>query len=144
MSELHPPTRRWQLLLIFALLCALFGAGQVLADEEAYSSSLLATSCRHLFATASLLLLLSLFFPPIAIHRRIGAPSIIRSRIQEVIAQFNMSCDDRGRLILMPHPRSFMIDQAADDAAAAAYEEERQRRRASAVASVVGINPRWC
>jgi len=32
------------------------------------------------------------------------APSIIASRTRAVLKDFNMSCDDTGKLILMPRP----------------------------------------
>lgn len=41
------------------------------------------------------------------IHRRVIAPNIVTSRIREVVSQFNMSCDERGRLILMPQPNYY-------------------------------------
>lgn len=138
-SELQPPTRRWRLLLALVTLLTLTGAVGLLTDETAYDpneSLLLAISLRHPLFTGSLLLLLSLFIPPVAIHRRISAPAIIRGRIQEVIGQFNMSCDDRGRLILMPHPRFLHNAASAFTSAEAREAEEAAAAQAQAQAQV--------
>lgn len=37
-------------------------------------------------------------------HKRVIAASIITSRTREVLNDFNMSCDDSGKLILRPRP----------------------------------------
>lgn len=43
------------------------------------------------------------------VHRRVIAPSIITQRARSVLGDFNMSCDDTGKLILKPtrppHPQ---------------------------------------
>lgn len=36
------------------------------------------------------------------VHRRVIAPSIITQRARSVLSDFNMSCDDTGKLILKP------------------------------------------
>lgn len=38
------------------------------------------------------------------IHKRVMAPSIIASRTRIVLSDFNMSCDETGKLILKPRP----------------------------------------
>ena len=38
------------------------------------------------------------------IHKRVVAPSIITERTRLVLADFNMSCDETGTLILKPRP----------------------------------------
>ncbi|KAJ8878019.1 hypothetical protein PR048_022482 [Dryococelus australis] len=40
----------------------------------------------------------------LGIHKRVIAPSIIASRARAVLGDFNMSCDDTGKLILKPRP----------------------------------------
>jgi len=40
------------------------------------------------------------------IHKRVVAPSIVASRARQVLSDFNMSCDDTGKLILRPRPSS--------------------------------------
>ncbi|OXU18013.1 hypothetical protein TSAR_015559 [Trichomalopsis sarcophagae] len=38
----------------------------------------------------------------VGIHRRVIATSIITQRVRNVLGDFNMSCDDTGKLILKP------------------------------------------
>lgn len=38
------------------------------------------------------------------IHKLVIAPQIITSRTRSVLAEFNMSCDETGKLILRPRP----------------------------------------
>lgn len=38
------------------------------------------------------------------IHKLVIAPQIITSRTRSVLSDFNMSCDDTGKLILKPRP----------------------------------------
>ena len=38
----------------------------------------------------------------LGIHRRVIAPSIVTQRARSVLGDFNMSCDDTGKLILKP------------------------------------------
>lgn len=41
------------------------------------------------------------------IHKLVIAPQIITSRMRLVLADFNMSCDDTGKLILKPRPNNW-------------------------------------
>ena len=54
------------------------------------------------------LILLWLFFAVVlfimGVHKRVIAPSIITARTRIVLGDFNMSCDDTGKLILKPRP----------------------------------------
>ncbi|XP_031704658.1 nuclear envelope phosphatase-regulatory subunit 1 [Anarrhichthys ocellatus] len=56
----------------------------------------------HPFFTISCITLIALFFA--GIHKRVVAPSIIAARCRTVLAEYNMSCDDTGKLILKPRP----------------------------------------
>lgn len=38
------------------------------------------------------------------VHRKVIAPSIITARTRSVLNDFNMSCDETGKLILKPRP----------------------------------------
>lgn len=40
------------------------------------------------------------------IHKLVIAPQIITSRMRSVLGDFNMSCDDTGKLILKPRPNN--------------------------------------
>lgn len=40
------------------------------------------------------------------IHKLVFAPKIITTRMRTVLSDFNMSCDDTGKLILKPRPNN--------------------------------------
>lgn len=40
------------------------------------------------------------------IHKLVFAPKIITTRMRTVLNDFNMSCDDTGKLILKPRPNN--------------------------------------
>lgn len=50
----------------------------------------------------SFLITVSLFV--MGIHKLVIAPQILTSRTRQVLNDFNMSCDDTGKLILKPRP----------------------------------------
>uniref|UniRef100_A0A8C2VZE9 Nuclear envelope phosphatase-regulatory subunit 1 n=1 Tax=Chinchilla lanigera TaxID=34839 RepID=A0A8C2VZE9_CHILA len=77
---LQPATGCWRILLIEVSVCTA-------ADPPIF----------HI----SCITLIGLFFP--GIHNRAVVPSIIAARGQRVLAEYNMSCDDTGKLILKPY-----------------------------------------
>lgn len=101
---LQPSTTRWRTLLVTISIFTAFGAWQWLVDPETMMVSFLQSLYNHLFFTLSSLLLVSLFL--MGIHKRVVAPSIVASRARQVLTDFNMSCDDTGKLILKPRPSS--------------------------------------
>lgn len=42
----------------------------------------------------------------LGIHKLVIAPQILTSRTRSVLGDFNMSCDDTGKLILKPRPNN--------------------------------------
>ncbi|KAK1330630.1 hypothetical protein QTO34_010826 [Cnephaeus nilssonii] len=64
--------------------------------------SFLTSLWNHPFFTISCITLIGLFFA--GIHKRVVAPSIIAARCRTILAEYNMSCDDTGKLILKPRP----------------------------------------
>lgn len=82
--------------------CTAIGAWQWLVDPETMQVSFLQSLYNHLFFTLSSLLLVLLFM--MGIHKRVVCPSIVASRARQVLTDFNMSCDDTGKLILRPRP----------------------------------------
>lgn len=115
-------------LLAFISICTAVAAWQWLVDPETMQVSFLYSLYNHLFFTiASLLLgkrhtsfisaryfqLVNFFCFVFAvvlfvcgIHKRVVAPSIVACRARQVLTDFNMSCDDTGKLILKPRPSS--------------------------------------
>ncbi|KAG8200354.1 hypothetical protein JTE90_028536 [Oedothorax gibbosus] len=98
----QPQTKRWRVMFGVVSLCTAIGAWQWLTDPLTAQVPFIQSLVNHLFFSISSAVLLSLFI--MGVHQRVVAPSIIVSRVRQVLADFNMSCDDNGRLILKPRP----------------------------------------
>lgn len=103
-QSIQPSTIRWRVLLAFISICTAVAAWQWLVDPETMQVSFLYSLYNHIFFTIASLLLVFLFV--CGIHKRVVAPSIVASRARQVLTDFNMSCDDTGKLILKPRPSS--------------------------------------
>lgn len=90
------------MLLIVVSVCTATGAWNWLIDPETQKVSFFTSLWNHPFFTISCITLIGLFFA--GIHKRVVAPSIIAARCRTVLAEYNMSCDDTGKLILKPRP----------------------------------------
>ncbi|KAM9623846.1 nuclear envelope phosphatase-regulatory subunit 1 isoform 1-T1 [Morphnus guianensis] len=99
---LQPATGRWRMILIVVSVCTATGAWNWLIDPETQKVSFFTSLWNHPFFTISCITLIGLFFA--GIHKRVVAPSIIAARCRTVLAEYNMSCDDTGKLILKPRP----------------------------------------
>ncbi|XP_001175932.3 nuclear envelope phosphatase-regulatory subunit 1 isoform X1 [Strongylocentrotus purpuratus] len=100
---LRPYAWRWTVLLIVIAVCTACGAWYWLLDEETSKVSFIQSLKNHPFFASSGSTLIILFMA--GIHKRVISPAIITARCRKVLANFNMSCDDTGKLILKP-PRS--------------------------------------
>uniref|UniRef100_A0A4W5KEP3 Nuclear envelope phosphatase-regulatory subunit 1 n=1 Tax=Hucho hucho TaxID=62062 RepID=A0A4W5KEP3_9TELE len=83
-------------------VCTATGAWNWLIDPDTQKVSFFSSLWNHPFFTISCITLIALFFA--GIHKRVVAPSIIAARCRTVLAEYNMSCDDTGKLILKPRP----------------------------------------
>lgn len=101
-SCLQPATLRWRIVLVVMSVCTAVGAWYWLTDPAISSISFSQSLWSHLFFTISSTILVILFL--FGIHKRVMAPSIIASRTRAVLSDFNMSCDETGKLILKPRP----------------------------------------
>jgi len=101
-ASLQPPTGRWRIVLILTTICTATGAWNWLRDPNTMQITLLQSLLDHWMFTASVLILIMLFLA--GIHKRVVAPSIIASRCRLVLEDYNMACDDTGKLILKPRP----------------------------------------
>ncbi|XP_046994032.1 nuclear envelope phosphatase-regulatory subunit 1 [Schistocerca americana] len=99
---LQPSTIRWRILLAVISVCTAVGAWHWLTDPVTASVSFMQSLWNHPFFTLASISLVILFF--LGIHKRVIAPSIITARTRAVLGDFNMSCDDTGKLILKPRP----------------------------------------
>lgn len=103
-AQLQPATSRWRLLLFIVSICTASGAWTWLWDPQTSKVSFTESLMLHPFFTLSCLTLVLLFI--CGIHKRVVAPSIIANRCRQVLTDYNMSCDDTGKLILKPRPAS--------------------------------------
>ncbi|KAL1128942.1 hypothetical protein AAG570_013476 [Ranatra chinensis] len=99
---LQPSTLRWRIVLAVISLCTAIGAWYWLTDPHTSDVSFMQSLINHPFFATSSVVLFFLFVS--GIHKRVIAPSIITSRTRLVLTDFNMSCDDTGKLILRPRP----------------------------------------
>ncbi|XP_017775941.1 PREDICTED: nuclear envelope phosphatase-regulatory subunit 1 isoform X2 [Nicrophorus vespilloides] len=97
-SCLQPATTRWRIVLIVVSICVAIGAGQWLMDPVTRIVPLPQSLSNHPFFILATIMLLIIFI--LGVHRRVVASSIVISRVREVLDDFNMSCDDTGKLIL--------------------------------------------
>ncbi|KAI8491176.1 PREDICTED: nuclear envelope phosphatase-regulatory subunit 1-like isoform X1 [Branchiostoma belcheri] len=101
-ASLGPSTGRCRIILIVVSVCTATGAWGWLLDPRTSQVSFLQSLWNHPFFTLSCVVLVGLFLA--GIHKRVVAPSIIAQRCRTVLADYNMSCDDTGKLILKPRP----------------------------------------
>jgi len=92
----QPQTKRWRIILLIVTLSTSVSAFQWLIDPQTEKVSFLESLHNHMFFTFNCICMMILF--TLGIHRRVVAPAIIVSRIKLVLANFNMSCDQNGRL----------------------------------------------
>ncbi|KAK7789013.1 hypothetical protein R5R35_012698 [Gryllus longicercus] len=103
---LQPSTTRWRILVAVVLavmsICTAVGAWHWLTDPHTSAVSFTQSLWNHPFFALASVSLVILFI--CGIHKRVMAPSIITARTRSVLGDFNMSCDDTGKLILKPRP----------------------------------------
>uniref|UniRef100_UPI00358EB099 nuclear envelope phosphatase-regulatory subunit 1 n=1 Tax=Myxine glutinosa TaxID=7769 RepID=UPI00358EB099 len=102
-SGIQPATGRWRMVLIVVSVCTATGAWTWITDPETQQVAFFVSLWNHTFFTVSCIVLIGLFLA--GIHKRVVAPSIIAERCRTVLAEYNMSCDDTGKLILKPRPQ---------------------------------------
>lgn len=103
----QPQTKRWRILLLVVALSTSITAFQWLNDPQTKNVTLLESLHNHSFFTFNSTGLIILFL--LGIHRKVVAPAIIVSRIRQVLENFNMSCDQNGRLVLKKTPTTSNI-----------------------------------
>jgi len=117
-SSLQPSIWRWRLILIILILITIttfyvlisnvsfISSSPILNDINNNKSYLTRFSSnffrKEIYFSISFALLIFAFL--FGIHRKIFASSIIISRFRFILADYNMSCDSNGRLIIKPRP----------------------------------------
>lgn len=99
-SSLRPVANRWRFILFISCLFTAVTAWNWMIDQQTTQVSLLQSLVYHKLFVISTILLISLFI--MGFHKRVIIQHIVLSRSKRVLQDFNMSCDDRGRLILKP------------------------------------------
>ncbi|KAM7359004.1 CTD nuclear envelope phosphatase 1 regulatory subunit 2 isoform 1-T2 [Cochliomyia hominivorax] len=103
-SSYKPSTVRWRIVLAVISLCTAISAWYWLRDPRTSVVPLTESLLIHPVFTFATLILVILFV--FGIHKLVIAPQIITSRMRSVLNDFNMSCDDTGKLILKPRPNN--------------------------------------
>ncbi|XP_071823749.1 nuclear envelope phosphatase-regulatory subunit 1-like [Apostichopus japonicus] len=99
-QHLRPYAWRWRIVLFVVAVSTFVSAGYWLLDEQTSQVSFLKSLYNHPIFALSCFILIVLFLA--GVHRRVVAPAILTSRCKTILADFNMSCDDTGKLILKP------------------------------------------
>ncbi|XP_017014558.1 nuclear envelope phosphatase-regulatory subunit 1 homolog isoform X2 [Drosophila takahashii] len=99
-SSYRPSTFRWRIVLSAMSMCTAISAWYWLRDPRTTIVPLTESLLIHPIFTVATLTLIVLFI--LGIQKLVIAPQIITSRTRTVLGDFNMSCDDTGKLILKP------------------------------------------
>ncbi|KAF8570723.1 hypothetical protein P879_05326 [Paragonimus westermani] len=101
-NGLHPKARLWRIILVMVTLVFLTTAYLWLTDSTTYQVGFLNSLKRHpqfVFSVATLTVLFLM-----GAHKKVILPSIIAYRSRLILAEYNMTCDNSGKLILRPKP----------------------------------------
>lgn len=113
-SSLQPSIWRWRVILLILIVSTSLAFYAFItdqstssvnqsSDQQSFFSAFYSNLFRaQIFFCLSLALLVFAFF--FGIHRKIFSSSIIIARFRYILADYNMSCDSDGRLILKPRP----------------------------------------
>ncbi|XP_030372751.1 nuclear envelope phosphatase-regulatory subunit 1 homolog isoform X4 [Scaptodrosophila lebanonensis] len=99
-SSYRPSTIRWRIVLSVMSVCTAVSAWYWLRDPRTTVVPLTESLWIHPIFTVATITLIVLFI--FGIQKLVVAPQIITSRTRTVLNDFNMSCDDTGKLILKP------------------------------------------
>ncbi|UJR20607.1 hypothetical protein I4U23_023732 [Adineta vaga] len=116
-SSLQPSIWRWRVILFILVVVTLVTFYALINDDtsnkssssvnESSDNSFLSTLSSHLFCKKiyfSISFAFLIFAFLFGIHRKMFSSSIIIARFRHILADYNMSCDSDGRLIIKPRP----------------------------------------
>ncbi|VEL30882.1 unnamed protein product [Protopolystoma xenopodis] len=102
MDGLQPKARFWRLLLVLAISTSCLTAYLWLIDPATYEVNFFRSLRNHPEFIISLFALSLLFVS--GAHKKVVLSRIIAERSRLVLAEYNMTCDYSGKLILRPRP----------------------------------------
>jgi hypothetical protein len=100
-SHWKPTARRWRAILFGVFACTIYSSYYWIIDPSIRFVSLWESLSNHPLFTLSFLLL-TLLFIVCGVHKRVIAAKIIAARCRTVLADFSLSCDESGKLIVRP------------------------------------------
>merc|ERR1711976_422175 len=97
-KTLHPYALKWRIILALVTVCTVVFTYQWLNDPATSNTPLFVSLRSHkCFIISCIMLISSLTF---GIHQRVVAPSILVQRIRYVLADYGMTLNQQGQLIL--------------------------------------------
>jgi hypothetical protein len=112
-SSLQPSIWRWRVILLILVVATLLAFYALITDESSTKTPTTVNKSsdkssnlfrKQIYFSVSFSLLIFAFL--FGIHRKMFSSSIIIARFRYILADYNMSCDPDGRLILKPRPTS--------------------------------------
>ena len=101
-TSMKPKAVMWRWIFSIISLFAAYGAFQWVSDPVTFQVPFTTSLYNHLFFTTTFLSFVFLMLYGI-LHKMFASRKIIE-RVRSVLSDFNMSCDENGRLILNPRP----------------------------------------
>lgn len=97
-SHYEPAAKRWRIILMTFIVAASITTYNFISDPKLSEVSISESLATHKYFSLNLAILSLLILS--GVHQRIIGPKIIASRIKKVLKNYNMSCDQTGKLIM--------------------------------------------
>lgn len=101
-NGLYPKALKWRIILFFAALFFLTSSYLWLFDPVTYEFGFFTSLQKHPELVVSFFILIIVLF--MGAHKKVVLPNVIAHRSRLMLAEYNMSCDNSGKLILRPKP----------------------------------------
>uniref|UniRef100_A0A7E4ZS33 Transmembrane protein 188 n=1 Tax=Panagrellus redivivus TaxID=6233 RepID=A0A7E4ZS33_PANRE len=111
-TNMKPMALKWRAVLALSFLSTIYSAYFLILDPNVRFVTLYESMVKHPLFASSFLAFLGLFLIA-GVHKRIIAPKIIAQRCGVVLADFCLSCDESGKLIVRPAYSSPLLNQSA-------------------------------
>ncbi|KAI1721877.1 transmembrane protein [Ditylenchus destructor] len=100
-SGMQPGVKKWRMILGVVFLSTIYSAYFWIVDPSIRFITLWESLLKHPLFTISFTALLFLFLV-FGVHKKVVAPKIIAVRCRSVLTDFCLSCDENGKLIVLP------------------------------------------